>query len=67
MSDLQGALEVYLEGSRRSPNNKELSSKAARLETLVKKANAKQKASGKIGEPEQGKQKPRAEAESAVA
>jgi tetratricopeptide (TPR) repeat protein len=65
MSDLQGALEVYLEGSHRSPNNKELSSKAARLETLVKKANAKQKASGKITEPEQGKQKPRAEAESA--
>jgi stress-induced-phosphoprotein 1 len=56
VSDLQGALEVYLEGSRRWPQNKELSSKAARLETLIKKAKVKQKASGKQTEGMEGEE-----------
>ena len=47
VSDFQGALDVYQEGVRRSPDNREMSMKAARIESQVKQARAKQKASDK--------------------
>jgi predicted TPR repeat methyltransferase len=47
MSDFQAAAEVYRAGASKAPGNRELSLRAARMESLVKQNRARHKAETK--------------------